>query len=113
MTIRDRRFQEPTPESMGEAGAFAFRLLVSPVAGRLRHLPPTTFRSGEEWVSAGQTVVVVERGSDVVGINSPVDGRLSRMLARDGEPVSPGQPLAWLEQDPGESKVRPIRGPIR
>jgi len=113
MKTRDRRFHEPAPESMGESGAFSFRLLVSPVTGRVRHLPPATFRVGHEWVSAGQAVAIVEHGSEEVEVRSPIEARVGRMLVTDGEPVVQGQPLVWLEQDPGPSRVRPVPGPGR
>jgi biotin carboxyl carrier protein len=82
---------------MGESGGFGFRLLVSPVAGRVRHLPPARFEDGEEWVSAGQPVAVVEQGSTAIQIISPVEARVAGILVRDGEPVAPGQPVVWLD----------------
>ena len=42
MTVRGGRrsqLHEVSPDSMGESGTFGFRLLVSPAAGKLRHLP--------------------------------------------------------------------------
>jgi len=100
MRVRSRRYQEPAPESMGEGGSFGFRLLVSPISGRLRHLPPAQFRVGHEWVSAGQAVAVVEQGARTTEVRSPVEARVGRVLAADGEPVVQGQPLVWLEEDP-------------
>lgn len=100
MKIRNRRFQEHVPESMGEGGAFGFRLLVSPIAGRLRHLPPATFRVGHEWVSAGQPVAVIEQGTHSIEVRSPIEARVGAVLVLDGEPVVQGQPLMWLEQEP-------------
>lgn len=88
---------EVSPESMGEPGGFGFRLVVAPVAGRLRHLPPAGFEDGQEWVSAGQPVAVVEQGSVAVEVRSPVEGRVAGVLVRDGEPVAAGQPLVWLD----------------
>ena len=89
---------EISPDSMGEsAGVFGFFLVVSPVAGRLRHLPPARFHDGQEWVSAGQAVAVVEQGTVSVEVKSPFDAKVAGVLVRDGEPVQPGQPLVWLE----------------
>jgi biotin carboxyl carrier protein len=83
---------------MGEsAGGFGFFLVVSPAAGRLRHLPPAHFHEGDEWVSAGQPVAMVEQGSAVIEVKSPIEARVAGVLVRDGEPVQPGQPLVWLE----------------
>jgi biotin carboxyl carrier protein len=94
---------EVAPDSMGEPGGFGFRLLVSPSAGRIKHLPPSQFHDGDEWVSRGQAVVLVEQGSIAVEVKSPIEARVAGMLVRDGEPVQPGQPLVWLD----DSQKRP------
>jgi biotin carboxyl carrier protein len=87
-----------SPDSMGEsAGVFGFFLVVSPVAGRMRHLPPVQFHDGQEWVSAGQPVAVIEQGTTTIEVRSPFDAIVAGILVRDGEPVQPGQPLVWLE----------------
>lgn len=87
-----------SPDSMGEsAGVFGFFLVVSPAAGRLRHLPPVQFHDGQEWVSAGQPVAVIEQGTTTIEVRSPIDAMVAGILVRDGEPVQPGQPLVWLE----------------
>jgi biotin carboxyl carrier protein len=98
---------EVSPESMGEPGGFGFRLVVSPAAGRLQHLPPARFEDGEEWVSAGQPVAVVEQGSVAIEVRSPIEARVAGVLVRDGEPVAAGQPLVWLDDSP--RRVRPER----
>jgi biotin carboxyl carrier protein len=91
---------EVAPDSMGEPGGFGFRLLVSPAAGRIRHLPPSRFHDGHEWVASGQPVVLVEQGSVAIEVKSPMDARVAGILVRDGEPVQPGQPLVWLDEGP-------------
>ena len=89
---------EIAPHGVGEsAGGFGFFLVVSPAAGRLRHLPPARFQEGDEWVSAGQAVSAVEQGSVTIEVISPFEARVAGVLVRDGEPVHPGQPLVWLE----------------
>lgn len=95
---------EVSPESMGEPGGFGFRLVVSPVAGRMRHLPPARFEDGEEWVSPGQPVAVVEQGSVVIEVRSPVEARVAGVLVRNGEPVAAGQPLVWLDDSPRRTR---------
>jgi biotin carboxyl carrier protein len=102
MTLRSGRSQlhEVLPDSMGEGGTFGFRLLVSPTAGKLRHLPPARFDDGEEWVSQGQPVAVVEQGSVSIEVRSPIEARVAGILVRDGEPVAAGQPLVWLDDTP-------------
>jgi acetyl-CoA carboxylase biotin carboxyl carrier protein len=88
---------EISPDSMGESGVgFGFRLIVAPVAGRLRHLPPARFHQGEEWVSAGQPVALVEHGTASHEVRSPIEGKVAGVLVRDGEPVQAGQPVVWL-----------------
>ncbi len=100
---------EVSPDSMGEPGGFGFRLLVSPTGGRMRHLPPVQFVAGEEWVSPGQAVAVVEQGSTSVEVRSPVEARVAGILVGDGEPVAAGQPLVWLD-DGHRSSLREVRG---
>jgi biotin carboxyl carrier protein len=84
--------------AMGEwHGLAGVRMLVAPAAGRLRHLPPEFFHDGHEWVTKEQVVAVIEQGTTRAEVRSPVEGRVSGFLARDGEPVAAGQPIAWLE----------------
>jgi biotin carboxyl carrier protein len=87
-------------DSLGESVGLGVRLLVSPAAGRLRHLPPSQFQGGEEWVRARQVVAVVEQGPVTVEVRSPIDGHVAGILVRTGEPVLPGQPIVWLDQPP-------------
>jgi biotin carboxyl carrier protein len=101
-TEEDLRVMSPeiTTESMGESHGLGVRLLVSPASGRLKHLPPTQFSDGEEWVLAGQAVALVEQGSASVEVVSPIEARVAGVLVRDGEPVIKGQPLVWLDEGP-------------
>lgn len=97
-------------ESMGEAvGLGGVRMVVAPVAGRFRHLPPVHLIDGVEWVSTGQPIAVVEQAGKPSEIRSPVEGKVTGFLVRDGEPVMLGQPVVWLERsrrprDPGEEE---------
>jgi biotin carboxyl carrier protein len=86
--------------SLGESVGLGVRLLVAPASGRLRHLPPSQVHGGEEWVSAGQPVALIEQGSASVEVQSPIDARVAGVLVRDGEPVMKGQPLVWLDEAP-------------
>jgi biotin carboxyl carrier protein len=92
--LHDDHVHHPIGEWNGLAGV---RMLVAPTAGRLRHLPPEYFHDGHEWVTKEQVVAVVEQGATRAEVRSPVEGRVSGFLARDGEPVAAGQPIAWLE----------------
>jgi len=76
-------------------------LIVAPSEGRLRVLPPRRFRDGHEWVREGEPVLQIEQGGEVVVILAPMDGRMGGVLGRDGDPVRPGQPVAWIEADEG------------
>ena len=86
----------------GERTDIPLTILVTPYAGRLRILPPERFWQGHEWVESGQAVAIVERGDaglpDHV-VRSPARGRLGAVLGRDGEPVTPGQAVAWVENE--------------
>jgi biotin carboxyl carrier protein len=95
---------------MGESGGFAFRLVVSPASGRMRHLPPVDFVDGMEWVTAGQPVAVIERSSSSMEVLAPIDARVAGILVRDGEPVLPGQPLVWLDPTPKKAATRKQAG---
>ncbi len=92
---------EGATHRIGEHAPLAFRLVVSPVAGRLRLLPAVRFEGGVEWVSAGQPLAVVESGPTNHQVLAPAEARLAGVLVRDGEPVARGQPLVWLEEAPG------------
>jgi biotin carboxyl carrier protein len=105
----DHNTPEGTPTE-GESAVLGFRLLVAPAAGRVRHLPPSEFKDGAEWVSAGQAVAVIEQGSSTITVESPVSGRLAGVLIRDGAPVLPGQPLAYVEERPAPWGAPPGRG---
>ncbi len=88
----------PQPDPDEGFSPLGFRLVVSPAAGKVRHLPPAQFQDGGEWVSAGQVVALIEQGSSSVDVSSPVAGRLAGVLVRDGTPVLPGQPLLFLDR---------------
>jgi biotin carboxyl carrier protein len=106
---RDLHEQHEQTPATGESVGLGVRLLVSPGAGRLRHLPPVEFNDGAEWVAAGQAVAVVEQGRTSVEVRSPIDARVAGILVRDGEPVAQGQPLVWLEEAP--RRTRPADPP--
>lgn len=85
-------------ESLGESiGLGGVRMVVSPATGRLRHLPPVHLIEGVEWVTTGQPIAVVEQGGKSTEIKSPIEGRVTGFMVRDGEPVMTGQPVVWLE----------------
>jgi hypothetical protein len=84
----------------GERTEIPIQILISPVGGRLRILPPERFGGGHELVDIGQAVAVVELGDRTEHlVRSPVRGRLGAVLGREGELVTPGQALAWVERE--------------
>jgi biotin carboxyl carrier protein len=98
--------QDSALDGLGETGGFGFRVIVAPATGKMRHLPPAHFHDGDEWVSAGQDVAVIEQGDVEIPVVSPVDGKVAGVLVRDGEPVLKGQPVVWLTehaQGPGSA----------
>jgi hypothetical protein len=84
----------------GERTDIPIQLLVTPVAGRLKILPPERFWGGHEMVEVGQAIAIVELGDRTEHlVRSPVRGRLGAVLGRDGELVTPGQAVAWVERE--------------
>lgn len=74
-------------------------LVVTPAAGRIRLLPPRRFRAGREVVEAGQPVARLEQGEHHTVVRAPVGGTVASVLAIEGEPVRPGQPLYAIEPE--------------
>lgn len=75
------------------------RLVVTPTAGRVRFLPPRRFVAGREVVDAGQPLARLEQGQHHTVIRTPVKGAVSSVLAIEGEPVVPNQPLFAIEPE--------------
>lgn len=75
------------------------RLVVTPGAGRVRLLPPRRFVEGREFVYAGQPLARLEQGHRETVVRTPVRGAVSSVLAIEGEPVVPNQPLFAIEPE--------------
>jgi biotin carboxyl carrier protein len=73
------------------------RVVVAPAAGRLRLLPPLSFRGGHEWVEAGQAVATIEQGARAIEVVAPAAGGVAAVLGLDGEPVVRGQAVMAIE----------------
>ena len=73
--------------------------MITPAAGRVRLLPPARFFNGREIVHAGQPMARLERGRHHTIIRTPVKGAVSSVLAIEGEPVVPNQPLFAIEPE--------------
>jgi len=75
------------------------RVVVAPGPGRVRLLPPRRFAEGRELVERGQPVARLVQGSKEIEILSPVGGRVSSVLALEGEPMVAGQPVMAIEPE--------------
>ena len=90
---------EPTSPSeqfaeleLGEGLDVEERLIVAPAVGIFR---PLELRNSE--VACGQAIGVVESvGAEPRTVRSPHAGWLKGLLAKGGERVRAGQPVAWL-----------------
>ncbi len=72
------------------------RVIVAPSVGVFQPLDPQDGTAEGDMVSAGQPVGVVETSGRPTPVRSPFTGFLMGMLARPGERVREGQPVAWL-----------------
>jgi hypothetical protein len=75
------------------------RVVVAPGPGRVRLLPPLRFADGRELVERGQPLARLVQGSREIDIVSPVGGRVSSVMALDGEPLVAGQAVMAIEPD--------------
>jgi hypothetical protein len=85
----------------GEVLAVPERVIVAPAVGVFHPLAGTDLDltdSGDDvtLIAAGQAIGVVEGPGSSTPVRSPFGGLLVGMLARRGERVREGQPVAWL-----------------
>jgi biotin carboxyl carrier protein len=78
----------------GEILAVPERVIVAPAVGVFR--PLDSAEGVETVIVAGQAIGVVEGPNASTPVRSPFPGALMGMLARAGERVREGQPVAWL-----------------
>lgn len=76
----------------GEGLAVPERMIVAPSVGTFR---PVDLGEGSH-VALGQTVGMLDGPGTSTPVESPFTGRLVGMLARSGERIREGQPIAWL-----------------
>jgi biotin carboxyl carrier protein len=82
--------------SPGEDLTVLERVIVAPSVGVFRPLPPETRATEGDIVTSGQAIGVLETGGRSTPVRSPFTGFLMGMLAKPGERVREGQPVAWL-----------------
>jgi len=80
----------------GERVDVTERLVVTDASGCFHPEEPTTVTTEGAIVSAGEVIGRVEGPGSSVPVRSPFDGFLMGHLARPGERVRAGQPVAWL-----------------
>jgi biotin carboxyl carrier protein len=85
----------------GEVLAVPERVIVAPAVGVFRplgeiHDVNLTDAGDGTVVAAGQAIGVIEGPNSSTPVRSPFGGFLIGMLARAGERVREGQPVAWL-----------------
>jgi len=85
----------------GEVLAVPERVIVAPAVGVFRplgeiHEIDMTEAGDGTVVAAGQAIGVIEGPGSSTPVRSPFGGFLIGMLARAGERVREGQPVAWL-----------------
>ena len=85
----------------GEVLAVPERVIVAPAVGVFRPLSvdndiDLTLNGDGTVVTAGQAIGVIEGPGSSTPVRSPFGGFLIGMLARAGERVREGQPVAWL-----------------
>jgi biotin carboxyl carrier protein len=83
----------------GETLAVPERVIVAPTVGVFRPLGPAEHvgvSGNGSAVAAGEAIGVVEGPGASIPVRSPFGGFLVGMLARAGERVREGQPVAWL-----------------
>jgi biotin carboxyl carrier protein len=77
----------------GERLAVPERLIVAPTVGVFRPRPEA---AGGRRIDAGDTIGRIEGPGTSVEVLSPFCGDLVGVLARPGERLREGQPVAWL-----------------
>jgi biotin carboxyl carrier protein len=80
----------------GELAHVAERLVVAPAAGLFRPHNDDVIGAMGEPVARGQQLGVIEAPGSSTPVHCPFEGQLMGMLAKPGERLREGQPIAWL-----------------
>lgn len=81
------------PRVFGEVLAVPERVIVAPAVGVFH---PLAGAEGDLVIAAGEAIGVVEGPGASTPVRSPFGGSLIGLLARAGERVREGQPVAWM-----------------
>jgi ferric-dicitrate binding protein FerR (iron transport regulator) len=74
------------------------RVVIAPSSGRVA-LPPAGSRAEEgEFVLSGESLATVRVGDGEVPVRTAFRGWLMGFLVLDGQPIRPGEPVAWLRK---------------
>jgi biotin carboxyl carrier protein len=74
------------------------RIVVSPGHGRVSVPLPNAFGTEGEVVRAGDVIAVVNANSQSMDVRAPCDAWVLAYIARDGDRVRPGAPIAHLRE---------------
>ena len=74
------------------------KIVVSPGHGRLVVPLPKSFGTEGEVVRAGDVIAIVDAKSQQVEVRAPCDAWVLTFLARDGDRVRPGAPIAHIRE---------------
>jgi ferric-dicitrate binding protein FerR (iron transport regulator) len=74
------------------------RVVIATSSGRVA-LPPVDARPAEgEFVMSGDSLATVRVGDGEVPVRTEFRGWLMGFLVLDGQPIRPGEPVAWLRK---------------
>lgn len=80
----------------GETLSVPERVIVAPAIGVFHRLDGEGGRQDGYRIDRGDVVGTIRSLGRSTPVHSPFEGFLVAILARDGERVRPGQPVAWL-----------------
>ena len=92
MTLREPMVSETALSDLPD------KIVVSPGHGRLSVPLPKRFGTEGEVVRAGDVIAVVHANAQSMEVRSPCDAWVLAFLARDGDRVRPGAPIAHIRE---------------
>lgn len=92
MSLREEMISETALSDLPD------RIVVSPGHGRLVVPLPKSFGTEGEVVRAGDVIAMIDASSERVEVRAPCDAWVLSFLARDGDRVRPGAPIAHIRE---------------